>query len=100
MAGSRLSFLFWRRRHTAAKQLDGILQALAALPEIGPEITLFLETRKDGFYIQRFGAKARTQFARQQGSGDRRLRECSYGVGGSQRAAVSVLLHVDQHAAR
>jgi hypothetical protein len=57
--------LFWSRRHAVAEQFDGILQALTSFPEIGPEIALVLETREDGFYVQRFGTETCTQFARQ-----------------------------------
>ena len=95
---ARLRF-FRARRHALAENLDGLFQSLAVVPEVGPKVAFFFEPRKDGRHIQVFRPEIRPQFARKDRRRNRRLGKCAHGIGCSQRAAVRILLNVDQDAA-
>ena len=82
-----------------AQFLDGGLDALAAFPEIGPQVALFGDAPDHRFQGELFGTQAGAEFAGKQRGRDGRLRKRPRGVGGGERAPLSILVDVDEHAA-
>jgi len=83
-----------------AEEFDGGFEALAGVPEIGPEVALFLEARTDGFDVEAFWFECGAEFARVNRRGDGSFGKRADGVGGGERTALGVLRDVNQDAAR
>src|SRR6516165_4572307 len=83
------------RRHALAEQFDGFFESLSLLPEVGPEVALFLEPRKDSFYVVGFRVEVWPQFSGQNRRRNRRLGKCPYRIRSGQRSSMRILLDVD-----
>jgi len=80
--------------------LDGVVEALTFLPEIAPEVAVFLEAGGKGFDVELRGIEIGFQFRGLEWSGDGSLGESADGVGGGEGPAVGVLVDIDENAAR
>lgn len=99
---SRLALFlrFLRRGHLDAEQLYGVFETLARSPKIGPEVALFFEAGMDGFDVEGFRAETGAKLVGRNWRGNGRFGKGARGIGGRERAAMRVLLHVDENAAR
>jgi hypothetical protein len=84
------------RGNALAEEFDSRFQALALFPEASPEVAFLFKAGGDCLDVQGLGLEGGAQFVWQNRRGNGGFGKRSHGVSGSQRAAVSVLLNVNQ----
>src|SRR6202049_968853 len=91
--------LLGRLKRGGTEVFEGRLDFLAALPKIGPQVTLLLEPAEKIFHIEFFRLQSGPQFPDFDWRRYRGFRKCANRIGRCERSSQRVLRYVDQHAA-